>query len=93
MYQVRLSDLAEMTEAERIDSLAALTAAARRPNGGLAKLGAEIADFESRYCMSSVFMAQRLSSGELAETVELCDWSHALRRRELLIGLARAEST
>ena len=81
---VSLSELAGLNDVEyrsRVRSLVAVPSLQK-----VAELEAEIAQFERARGFSSAEMRARLASGQLDETLDVCDWLMALKLRDRLVG-------
>jgi hypothetical protein len=84
--RLRLSELSSLAPEEKQQRLAQFLAARRQPlNGEPAFLDERIAAFEKRYEMSSAVMREKLSTGELPETVDVGTWIMLLDAREKLV--------
>ena len=81
--EMRVADLAKMTRPQQDAKLRELVATARQPpNGELAEVKAEVENFERAHGFDSATMQRKLRAGELAETLDVCQWLMAIHRRE-----------
>lgn len=95
---VKLSELAIMPKDEKKRRLAELVQAVVKPtpeelSAQQDDLAAKIQQFESRYKMSSDLMSQRLASGEIRETADLCSWMMLVRIRGCFEGENRCSQS
>lgn len=82
---IRLSELAGYSASEQEDRLADLTRGCFAPlNGDADDLNRRIADYETRYEMSSATMLKLYEEQKLRETEDICAWLMLLRLRERL---------
>lgn len=82
-YDLKMSDLAAMTEHEVGTVLLELEREATAPrNGQLAMLNARIRELETRYEMPSDEMLRRLEGGQIKETADIARWLYLLDARE-----------
>lgn len=82
---IRLSELASIPAAEQESRLAELTRGCFEPlNGDADDLNRRVAEYESRYEMSSAKMLKLYEEQALRETEDICAWLMLLRLRERL---------
>ncbi|HEU4544645.1 MAG TPA: hypothetical protein VFR23_26195 [Jiangellaceae bacterium] len=80
---VRLSELERLQPGEKEAKLRALVGAARQPpNGELRRLDMRIGEHEQRAGFGSAVLREKLTSGEVVETADVCDWLMLLELRE-----------
>lgn len=74
--KLKLSDYAKMSQAEKDTALRKLVEAAQQPatEETIAEWMERIAVYEKQYEMTSDEMREKLKSGEIVETFEICKW-------------------
>jgi len=89
MQTVRFSELARLEPEEKSRRLGELVQATRLPvNGELATVDAALRGYEQRHGFDSETMRRRLTSGELSESTDVCEWLMLLNLRNRLASLA-----
>ena len=81
---ISLSELANLNDADyrtRVRALVAVPSVQK-----VAELNAQIGRFEQATGFDSAEMQTRLASGQLEETLDVCDWLMALKLRDRLVG-------
>ena len=87
---LRLSELYNLSPAEKANRLAALVERRNRPlSGELADLERQIAQYETRYEMSSESMSEQLGQNKIRETAEIGQWLILLDLRDRLATKGR----
>ena len=87
---LRLSELYNLSPVAKADRLAALVQQRNRPvNGELAELTSRVAEYETRYEMSSEIMREQVGQNTLRETAEIGHWLILLELRDRLAAKAR----
>jgi hypothetical protein len=85
---VRLSELERLQPGEKEAKLRALVVATGQPpNGELRELDSRIHEYEQRAGLNSAALRDKLASGEVAETAEVCDWLMLLEIRERIAAV------
>jgi hypothetical protein len=87
---IRLADLAGISREEIEARLTPLSAGLDSPlNGELEELNSRIGAFEDAYQMDSERMRTRVTSGEMSETADVCQWLILVKLRD---RIARKQS-
>jgi hypothetical protein len=81
---ISLSELARLNDADYRTRVRALVAVPSSQK--VAELEAQIRQFEKARGLNSEEMRTRLASGQLEETLDVCDWLMALKLRDRLVG-------
>ena len=85
-----MSDFAKMNDEAKASALSEATRALQSaPNGELRRIRERIAAFEETHGFTSADMQGRLSSGQIRETRDVCDWLMLLNL-ELHLGAIEA---
>jgi hypothetical protein len=85
--RVQLAELAALTPEAFKKQATAMAAAQKSLRAkGSPTLDARIRSFEIRYEMSSAELPERLASGEVQETADICEWLLLLAARGALVS-------
>jgi len=75
MPTLRLAELANLTPEQSQEKIREFAGERDKPlNGELAQLSQMLAEFESRYEMTSETMRDKVGRGEQRETADICAW-------------------
>jgi hypothetical protein len=83
---VTFSEIAKMSQEEKDKCLNELSYAASNPSQDqireqMESLNAQIMQFEKKYGFSSALMEEKVESGEMEETFDICSWLMILRKK------------
>lgn len=86
---IKLAQFAQASPDEKLESVRNLASSALNPDEDYLdqqrqEIDLQIKKFECRYEMSSVVMKQKLSSGKIKETAEVCSWLLLLKVKDSL---------